>query len=70
MKNGHTNSPLSGLPLVLIVTGTMALILAMTMPAATGPAGWRWVTVGGSVLQFVGWVLLGRRIRRRTGGQA
>ncbi|MFJ8824448.1 hypothetical protein ACIREE_21995 [Streptomyces sp. NPDC102467] len=69
MKEREANSaPLSGLPLVLIVLGAMALILATTMPAVTGGHGWRWVTVGGSAVQFVGWVLLGRRIAGSKGG--
>ncbi|WP_371527170.1 hypothetical protein OG302_14460 [Streptomyces sp. NBC_01283] len=61
-------TPLSGLPLVLIAIGMVALILATTMSPVTGGHGWRWVTVGGSVVQFTGWVLLGRRMHRQRGG--
>ncbi|MCX4669970.1 hypothetical protein OG453_25325 [Streptomyces sp. NBC_01381] len=62
------STPLSGLPLFLIALGMVALILATTMTPVTGTHGWRWVTVGGSAVQFTGWVLLGRRMYRQRGG--
>ncbi|MEV1023525.1 hypothetical protein [Streptomyces sp. NPDC050264] len=69
MSEQHSkSSALSGLPLVLIVLGALALILATFMPPAIGGHGWRWVVVGGSVVQFVGWVLLGWRLARQGGG--
>ncbi|MFD5456212.1 hypothetical protein [Streptomyces olivaceus] len=69
MSEQHPNSPvLGGLPLVLIVLGAFALILATFMPPVTGGHGWRWVVVGGSVVQCVGWLLLGRRLARQRGG--
>ncbi|MEV7344784.1 hypothetical protein [Streptomyces sp. NPDC093544] len=54
------------LALLLVMLGSVTAITASVAVFATHEQAWRYVIAAGGLMQFVGWVLHGRRLR---GGQ-
>ncbi|MGW3935454.1 hypothetical protein [Streptomyces phaeochromogenes] len=55
--------PLTGCTLALILLGVLSVIAAVVLARITGEDAWRFLVAGGCFLQFLGWVLHGRRLR-------
>ncbi|NGO79195.1 hypothetical protein G6045_26600 [Streptomyces sp. YC504] len=57
--------PMSGIVLALVCLGTLTITIAIFGRMGSEAPVWPWVQVGGGIVQFTGWVLYGRRLRRR-----
>lgn len=62
-----TPSP-NGLALVLILLGSLAIMGATLGLLVAGEHAWRFVIAGAGAVQFAGWMLHGRLLRRLRGG--
>ncbi|MFF7802071.1 hypothetical protein [Streptomyces olivaceus] len=58
-----------GSALALMVVGALAMMAASVCLLALHEPVWRFAVAGGGLVQFAGWLLHGRRLRR-TGGAA
>ncbi|GAA3144741.1 hypothetical protein GCM10010449_75060 [Streptomyces rectiviolaceus] len=67
--SAHTKPSPSGGALALIVVGALAMMAATVCLLALHEPASRYAVAGGAAVQFAGWLLHGRRLRR-TGGAA
>lgn len=63
-----TLSPQGSVALRLILAGALTMMCATAILIGTGESVWRFVVAGGGVVQFTGWVLHRRALRRARGG--
>ncbi|MFD9880564.1 hypothetical protein ACFWZT_03735 [Streptomyces alboflavus] len=63
-----TLSPPGTVALWLILAGALTMMCAAVVLVGTGESVWRFVVAGGGVVQFTGWALHRRALRRARGG--
>ncbi|MFD9861263.1 hypothetical protein [Streptomyces alboflavus] len=59
-----------GLSLCLILAGALVIMGAAGILTTGGGPVWRFVVAGGGIVQFAGWLLHRRGLRRQRGGAA